>query len=362
MAKYFDKDHEEIPKSVLKTFEGEVFTYDNNEYEQVPKSIWSKDIARPLSEREQLSAKEGREISREEYGDLVQKDMNKQIEEARYKEQDRAGFPKFTQSVEEGDPSYSALFGDIMSAPGRALRADLRTPENTTEEFLTSMSEVQPKSDTWYGKAAESVLQSPATLPLIATAPISMPALMTTGGLGGLADVEYSKDDADWKDYAISGSLGALTAPVGKALGKGIKEAGKKLAPNVKGILSEGVEGFQGQAVPGTKGVEKIMDIDKGLEAKAINAFNSIKKDLKRGAREGIELEMEKSKFINDAMKDGIPTAIKKYLNISSENIPTLDRLYDVNTRPAGIAIGDIMSGETTTGEMFERNPDWIFE
>lgn len=163
----------------------------------------------------------------------------------------RAGFPKQAELAKEGAPGYEqwlAGIGDIMSAPGRVLRAGLLPSDD--EGFLEHMSETEPTSDNFLGRVGESVLQSPSTIPFIAASPATIPGLIMAGSTAGITDEMYSPGESDWVDYTISGTLGAGAPLAGKYVASKLpgltKELFNKLSPDMQSQYSKVLQQLDG--------------------------------------------------------------------------------------------------------------------
>ena len=288
-------------------------------------------------------------------GDIKLKEIQK--EESRLEQ--LAGFPGFTKSYELDEPIYKQmgyLAGDILSAPGRVLRADLKTPENTKEDFLRKMAETEPTSDEWYKKMGEGVLQSPATPFMIGTAPVSMPALMATGALGGAADVAYSDSDAELMDYIMSGGTGAALGPAGKGIGSLAKKGLEKITPSLPGVLQKTGEIL----TEGTPKIKKSV-LQKNMVYKNQPDF-SLEKWLYQSGYDKSKLTKKQLSNVLDMIKKGLPDIeIKKYLSILPDiKLPknmSIERGYDIGSRPVGIELGDIMMDQPDSLMMMSQ-PD----
>jgi hypothetical protein len=306
---------------------------------------------REKSEREKLG------MTREEFGKYVaEQEKAKAPSAADIKEEERrlqqlAGFPRFTKSFEADEPFYKTigyLLGDIMSAPGRVLRADLITPDNTSEEFLRRMAEVEPTSEGTGTRLVEGMLQSPSLLPLIGTAPVSMPALIGTGVLGGVSDVAYGDEDAEASDYLIAGGTGGALGPAGKIGAKVAKKAVQKVLPEVPAIR-EGVTDVLTEGIPKVKKTPLQLSLIKPNEPRGFEQW------LYQKGYDITKLTKKQIKNLKEKFDESTLGEVAQYLPLEETymrlgrkldpftDVPK-ERIYDVMSRPVGIELGDIMS------------------
>jgi hypothetical protein len=276
--RYYNIDNnQEIPPEDLPTYEGRV--YINNEqgvWQQVPKAVYMEDLA-----NRQKARSMGWDIGREDRDSFVKR-SNKQMQDEIKKsatDEDklttiaRDFYPRSGMVADE-NPNFAptalpALLGDVMTQPGRALRAT-----GTDRPFFESMGELTPTSEGKWERLGESLLQSPATPILFASAPITLGGAALAGLGAGVADEFYNPEESTASDYLAAGGVGAAIPYVSRGakavLFKFLGDQFNKLKPAFQTQakeLAEKIAELKNIKSPTSNQIKQMTILEKKLEA-----------------------------------------------------------------------------------------------